>query len=225
MNIQASFKSSGVAVKEFFQKPQVQKALKITAIALATLAAMVGAVCVGLFISAPVIFLAIPIAATGIAIAILMGKQSSKHVLREDPEMMARFNEARLHVAEAREAVQESQNVLQNDSQQKYIALADHIAKEKEALIGILSASPEKSMLQATFMKSRVNSIVSFIDLTRIMGSEVRVTHLAEHRVLIQNLREITDAAQKALDSNPGASKKVLEALLREIEAFVAAHP
>lgn len=226
MNIQTHFKSGAMELKEWFQKPQVQKALKITAIAVATLAAMAGTICIGLFIAAPVVFLSIPIALSGIAIAIFVGMKGSIEPRPiQDPVLMARVNEVHRHAAEVKEAVQEAPNVLQNDSEQKYIALADHIAKEKEALMRILSESPEKSMLQATFMKSRVNSIVSFIDLTRIMGAEVKVTHLAEHRVLIQNLREIADAAKKTLESNPGVSKKVLEALLKEIDAFVMRYP
>jgi hypothetical protein len=225
MAIQASFKSSAVAVKDFFQKPQLQKAMKITAIALATLAAMAGAVCVGLFISAPVIFLSIPIAATGIALAILMGKKSSKHVLREDPAMVARVNEARRHLAEAKQAVQESQNVIQNDSQQKYIALAKPIAKEKEALIQKLSTSPQEAVNDIRRMTSQLKSLVNFIDLTGILGQKVMVSHLPEHQELIQHLGQIDHAVRNALESNPGRAKDALEELLQETEAFVAAHP
>lgn len=77
MDIQAKFKSGTVAVKEFFHKPQVQKALKITAVALATLAVLAAVICVGLFIFAPVMVLTVPTVIVGVVGAILIGKKAA----------------------------------------------------------------------------------------------------------------------------------------------------
>ena len=68
-------------------------------------------------------------------------------------------------------------------------------------------------------------SIVNFINLTEILEHKVMVSHLPEHRELIQNLGQIDQAVRNALESNPGKSKDALLELLREIEAFVAANP
>lgn len=90
-------------------------------------------------------------------------------------------------------------------------------------MIRKLSESPDDAYVYD--MTAQLKTIVNFIELTNILGQEVKATHLPEHRALIQNLGEIAEAVQKALKSNPAGSKADFVELQKEIAAFIAAHP
>lgn len=78
MKVQANLKSGITSVQEGLKKPHVQKALKITAVALATLVLVAAMIAVTVLVSTPVFFSVFPIIGVGTAVACFIARKKSK---------------------------------------------------------------------------------------------------------------------------------------------------
>lgn len=87
MKVQSYLKSKIAAVKESLKKPHVQKDLKITAVAMATLALMAAALSVALIVSTPVFVLIPLIAGAGAGVSFLIGTKFPKVSMQKFPRV------------------------------------------------------------------------------------------------------------------------------------------
>lgn len=212
-------------VKAFFKNPTLHRVLKVTAVALATLALLAGVVALALFVSPPLFSLVAPVAIIGVALAIIFGKKPKTPAQRSqpasraaDPEMEVLRQRAQNQLEESRRRVAESQNRTVEFARSSYRDYINPIRDRLDIMIDGLKNQPERVAPVLTNLDAHVSTMDQFIQLQRTMGVTLILSEMQEHNEYVRKLRtisrEIDAAITRGVDAGTAESLRTTKAAI-----------
>lgn len=182
-------------VKAFFKSPTLHRVLKVTAIALATLAVLAGIALASFFIATPILTLLLPVCVIGTALAILVGKKSKP--------LIPRSEEA---APPADDQMRQSRERQLEEAKSSYRELLDPFGARFNTLINTLKNNSERIIPVLNHTQAFLDSLDQSIELQKTMGIELNLMEIEEHKSLVQNLRTLSQEIDTALESGGSAN-------------------